>query len=173
MKSGRSWEWFGSMGGHDWLWVAIQNRAIHNTTIYPFPNGVSRAHVFQKGVLNFIGVPLLVSQQNTKPARPVYNNRGTGSGTLWDRYSKDLISYRYLASAAASPKMNKILVEELIKNARVPKTKRNRIWHQSGCKCWVCNISTLRVLANTPTPPRGFPSRAYLLYQLKDYTPRT
>ena len=129
--------------------------------------------VFQKGVLNYIGVPLLVSQQNTKPARPVYNNRGTGSGTLWDRYSKDLISYRYLASAAVSPKMNKILVEELIKNARVPKTKRNRIWHQSGCKCWVCNISTLRVLANTPTPPRGFPSRAYLLYQLKDYTPRT
>ena len=54
--------------------------------------------VFQKGVLNYIGVPLLVSQQNTKPARPVYNNRGTGSGTLWDRYSKDLISY--LASAA-------------------------------------------------------------------------
>ena len=127
--------------------------------------------VFQKGVLNYIGVPLLVSQQNTKPARPVYNNRGTGSGTLWDRHSKDPISY--LAPAAVSPKMNKILVEELIKNARVPKTKRNRIWHQSGCKCWVCNISTLRVLANTPTPPRGFPSRAYLLYQLKDYTPRT
>ena len=88
--------------------------------------------LLQKGTISYIEIPLVVSQQKMKAARPVYRNRGTGSGTRWDRHSKD--PFRDLA--AASLKMRRIIVEGVLENARVPKTKRNRIWHQKMCKCW-------------------------------------
>ena len=119
---------------------------------------------FHKGVINYITVPLQVSQQNTKPARPVYN-RGTGSGTLWDRNSKD--PTRYL-DTSVGPKMRKFLLEEIIENSRVPKTKRNRICHKSACRCWICNITAFKGFGEHVNPPRGFLSRTPVLSAIEE-----
>ena len=121
--------------------------------------------VFQKGVLNYINVPLVLSQQKMKAARLVNKNRGTGSGTRWDRHSK-APSRRVIY--AMNPQNREALETWALENTRVPKTKRNMIWHQKKCKCWVCNITALRILANMPTPARGFLPRATILTAIEE-----
>ena len=140
------------MANHHFTFDDTRNEMIRRKTLWDL--GVHygtlskplREAFFKGEFIHPTSIPLVISEQNTTPARPVHNT-GTKFGTRFDRLSKD--PYK-LEIYTTNPHKERAIEIWALEKTRVPKYKGNRMRHPSICECWICALAFLKARVNLP-----------------------